>query len=81
MKKILYLLLIPLTLISFSSCEDDLDRLWENPNKLTPSSDDVISGLFTPMQKTRFWIGDYGEWYYVTGTTRSFLAYSRIIHI
>ena len=64
MKKLIYLLLITLLFVPFS-CNEELDRYWENPNKYTPAPDEVVSGLFTHMQKTRFWMEDYGEWYWL----------------
>ncbi|MDR1023352.1 MAG: SusD/RagB family nutrient-binding outer membrane lipoprotein [Prevotellaceae bacterium] len=67
MKKIFILLILPLLMAAATSCESELDRLWENPNKYTPSPDAICSGLFTHMQKTRFWQMDYGEWYWMFG--------------
>jgi hypothetical protein len=54
-------------LATIASCESELDRLWQDPNKYTPSPDDVCSGLFAHIQKTRFWQLDYGEWYWMFG--------------
>ncbi|MDR0414169.1 MAG: SusD/RagB family nutrient-binding outer membrane lipoprotein [Prevotellaceae bacterium] len=66
MKKIAIYLFTPVLMAAAAAgCEAELDRLWENPNKYTPSSEEVCSGLFTHMQKTRFWQKDYGEWYYL----------------
>jgi hypothetical protein len=62
MKKIIYLLLMLPFL--FNSCNDELDSDWNNPNVYKPEPDEVVSGLFTHMQKTRFWMKDYGEWYW-----------------
>ena len=64
MKKLISLLLIAISFVLFS-CNDELDRYWENPNKYTPQPDEVVSGLFTHIQKTRFWMEDYGEWYWL----------------
>ena len=64
MKKLLYLSLFALLFVPFS-CNDELDRYWENPNVYTPEPDEVVSGLFSHMQKTRFWQEDYGEWYWL----------------
>jgi len=64
MKKLLYLLLITIFLVPVA-CNDELDRNWNNPNKYTPGPDEVVSGLFTHMQKTRFWMEDYGEWWWM----------------
>jgi hypothetical protein len=50
-----------------SSCNDELDKLWLNPNSYTPQPEEVASGLFSHMQKTRFWIKDYGEWWWMMG--------------
>ncbi|MDR1171509.1 MAG: SusD/RagB family nutrient-binding outer membrane lipoprotein [Bacteroidales bacterium] len=63
MKKIFYiLLLIPFL---FPSCNDQLDEDWNNPNIYQPKPDEVVSGLFTHLQKNRFWLKDYGEWYWI----------------
>jgi hypothetical protein len=53
--------------LTVSSCNEELDELWLNPNKYTPQPEEVASGLFTHMQKTRFWIKDYGEWWWLLG--------------
>jgi hypothetical protein len=58
------LAVISLTIIS---CNEELDELWLNPNNYTPQPEEVASGLFTHMQKTRFWIKDYGEWWWLLG--------------
>ncbi|GHT66229.1 hypothetical protein FACS189452_01760 [Bacteroidia bacterium] len=50
-----------------SACNDDLDKLWNNPNQYTPAPDEVVSGLFSHIQKTRFWIEDYGWWWWMLG--------------
>ncbi|MDR0825591.1 MAG: SusD/RagB family nutrient-binding outer membrane lipoprotein [Prevotella sp.] len=66
MKKLIYILLIAVSLMT-SSCNDELDNYWKNPETYTPQPNEVISGLFTHMEKTRFWLEDYGEWYWLLG--------------
>jgi hypothetical protein len=45
-----------------------LDKDWNNPNIYQPEPDEVVSGLFVHLQKNRFWMKDYGEWYwYLSG--------------
>ncbi|MDR0575580.1 MAG: SusD/RagB family nutrient-binding outer membrane lipoprotein [Tannerella sp.] len=62
MRKLLYLLLtIPFLTLS---CNEELDRDWKNPNVYQPKPDEVVSGLFVHLQKNRFWMKDYGEWYW-----------------
>ena len=80
MKKIVYKLVIVFTasIFSFSSCTEELDRLWYNPNVLPPGSGDIASGLLTEMQRTRFWDRDYGEWFWLVGG-RTFLDIAQII--
>jgi len=73
MKKIFCFLLIIPFLMTINSCTSELDELWENPNKYTPKPEEVVSGLFTHMQKTRFWEKDYGENYWVIGSFGTFL--------
>jgi hypothetical protein len=67
MKKLFILLIVPLLMATVASCESELDSLWENPNNYTPSPDAICSGMFTHIQKTRFWQLDYGEWYWMFG--------------
>jgi hypothetical protein len=71
MKKNKILCLVPTVAMAIAgitiACNDDLDRLWNNPNKYTPAPDEVVSGLFTHIQKTRFWIEDYGWWWWMHG--------------
>jgi len=78
MKKIFYFLLIIPFLLTINSCNDELDRLWLNPNKYTPKPEEVVSGLFTHMQKTRFWQRNYGEWYYIIGSFGTFTDVAQI---
>jgi len=62
MKKLFYILmLIPFLM---PSCTETLDKDWNNPNVYQPKPDEVVSGLFTHLQKNRFWMKDYGEWYW-----------------
>ncbi|MDR1338617.1 MAG: SusD/RagB family nutrient-binding outer membrane lipoprotein [Prevotellaceae bacterium] len=77
MKKIFYLSIV--SLFATVSCTRELDDLWENPNKYTPKPEHVISGLFTNMQQTRFFKGDYGEWYWLLGSENSFIHHAQII--
>lgn len=65
MKKIYYIVLIFLLGGMVSSCEDKLDELYNDPNNYTPAPEEVVSGLFTHMEKTRFFQRDYGEWYWM----------------
>jgi hypothetical protein len=66
MKKIIYILLLLMTvLLGGASCSSELDSNWKDPSKYEPKPDEVVSGLFTHMQKTRFWLEDYGEWYWL----------------
>jgi hypothetical protein len=77
MKKIFYLFVI--SLFAVSSCDKELDKLWEDPNKYTPEPEQVVSGLFTNMQQTRFFKGDYGEWYWIIGYENSFIHQAQIV--
>ncbi|MDR3219310.1 MAG: SusD/RagB family nutrient-binding outer membrane lipoprotein [Dysgonamonadaceae bacterium] len=77
MKKIFYFLLTISFLLTTNSCNDELDRLWNNPNIYAPEPEEVVSGLFTHMQKTRFWQRDYGEWYWLNDFG-SFLELSQL---
>jgi len=77
MKKI-FLFLFTATLL-FGSCDEQLDRDWNNPNVYVPKPEEVVSGLFTHMQKTRFWMQDYGEWYwYLSGWDQSWVEIAQI---
>jgi hypothetical protein len=61
------------------SCNEELDRDWNNPNVYQPKPDEVVSGLFTHLQKNRFWQKDYGEWYwYLSVWDRGLLQMSQI---
>lgn len=77
MKKLLIcILIIPLLI---GSCDDQLDKEWLDPQVYQPEPDEVVSGLFTHMQKTRFWMKDYGEWYwFLSGWYSSFVGISQI---
>jgi len=56
-----------------------LDKDWNNPNIYQPKPDEVVSGLFTNLQKNRFWMKDYGEWYwYLSGWDAGIFQVSQI---
>jgi hypothetical protein len=56
-----------------------LDRDWNNPNVYNPKPHEVVSGLFTHLQKNRFWQKDYGEWYwYLSSWDQGLLQISQI---
>lgn len=77
MKKLLYILIVPLFLVG--ACNDELDKDWIDPQVYQPQPDEVVSGLFTHMQKTRFWMKDYGEWYwFLSGWYSSFVGISQL---
>jgi len=76
MTKIYYLFFV--SLFAFGSCSKELDDLWEDPNRYTPKPEQVVSGLFTTMQNTRFFKGDYGEWYWIYGAENSFIHQAQI---
>jgi hypothetical protein len=77
MKKLLYIILIAPFFLS--TCSEELERDWNNPNVYKPEPDEVVSGLFTHMQKNRFWLKDYGEWYwFLSGWYQSFVGVSQI---
>lgn len=78
MKRILlYILIIPL--VFGSSCSDKLDEDWLDPQVYQPKPEEVISGLFTHMQKTRFFMKDYGEWYwFLSGWYQSFMGATQL---
>ena len=77
MKKLLiYILIIPLLL---GSCSNELDKDWLDPQVYQPEPEEVVSGLFTHMEKTRFWMKDYGEWYwFLSGWYMSFVGVSQL---
>jgi hypothetical protein len=67
------------SLFCAGACADELDDLWKDPNKYTPKPEQTVSGLFTTMQQTRFFKGDYGEWYYILGYENSFIHQAQLI--
>lgn len=77
MKKLLiYILIIPFLYIG---CESELDKDWKDPQIYQPKPEEVVSGLFTHMEKTRFWMKDYGEWYwFLSGWYMSFMGTSQL---
>ncbi|GAB6010359.1 SusD/RagB family nutrient-binding outer membrane lipoprotein [Dysgonomonas reticulitermitis] len=65
MKKLIYILLLSVSL-GWVSCSSELDEYWKDPSKYVPQEpEQTVSGLLTNMQKTRFWLEDYGEWYWL----------------
>lgn len=78
MKKLLYLFLTVMV-VNFSACNDELDDLWQDPNKHTPNAEQLISGLFTQMQQSKFFTLDYGEWYWLLNYRNSFIHQAQIV--
>ncbi len=77
MKKVIINFLIIFFLLS--SCNEQLDKDWLDPQVYQPQPEEVVSGLFTHMQKTRFWMKDYGEWYwFLSGWYSSFVGISQL---
>lgn len=81
MKKILhkFIAVSVAVILTFPSCTSELDELWNNPMTYTPAPEEVISGLFTRLQATRFWTRDYGEWWHQFNTlATSFSCFAQI---
>ncbi len=79
MKKLLLYIFIISLLLPTGSCNEELDKDWSDPQVYQPAPEEVVSGLFTHMQKTRFWLKDYGEWYwFLNGWYSSFIGISQL---
>ena len=63
----------------FSSCFDDrLSDEFKNPEKHNPFPEEIIPGMLTQMLKTRYFVLDYGEWWWTYNGGFGIPAYSQI---
>ena len=63
---------------AFTSCEDRLLDEFQNPERHNPRPDEIVPGMFTQMLMTRFFVLDYGEWWWSISSGRGVPGYSQI---
>ena len=63
-KKILIYVMLLVAAGLFAGCQDRLQEEFQDPEKHAPRPDQIIPGMLTQMLNTRFFVLDYGEWYY-----------------
>ncbi len=62
----------------FISCQDRLEREFQNPEKHNPKPEQIIPGMLTQMLNTRFFVLDYGEWWWTDAGGFGITAYAQI---
>ena len=62
----------------FMSCEDRLAEEFRNPEKHNPKPEEIVPGMLTQMLNTRFFVLDYGEWWWTYNGGFGVVAYSQI---
>jgi len=77
-KKIFFLMMSFVAGSLFISCEDRLAREFQNPEKHNPRPEEIIPGMLTQMLNTRYFVQDYGEWWWTDGGGFGIPAYSQI---
>jgi hypothetical protein len=50
--------------VTLTGCQDRLQGEFQDPEKHAPKTEEVVPGMLTQMLYTRFFVQDYGEWYY-----------------
>lgn len=78
MKYIYSIIIASILLLSFS-CEDRLAREFQDPEKHNPSPDEIIPGMFTKILSSRFYVQDYGEWWWHFNGGFGFPSYAQIL--
>lgn len=48
----------------FTGCQDRLQEEFQDPEKHAPRPEEIVPGMLTKMLGSRFFVLDYGEWYY-----------------
>ena len=61
------------------SCEDRLANEFKNPENHNPLPEEIIPGMFTQMLKTRFFVMDYGEWWWTFEGGFGIPSYAQIL--
>ncbi|MCK0156440.1 SusD/RagB family nutrient-binding outer membrane lipoprotein [Cellulophaga sp. F20128] len=62
------IMLLMISLIVLSSCQDTLEEEFKNPQQYVPESDQLASGMFTnALLQYKFYIKDYGEYWWQLG--------------
>lgn len=62
-----------------SSCQKDLKDQFQNPELYNPSPDQLVPGMFTSMlHQYKFYIKDYGYWYWMLNAGESITGYSQV---
>lgn len=76
--KIFFFLLLLIAGSVFVSCEDRLANEFKDPEKHNPNPDEIVPGMFTQMLTRRFFVLDYGEWWWTYGGGFGIPAYAQI---
>ncbi|MDY7394310.1 SusD/RagB family nutrient-binding outer membrane lipoprotein [Aureibaculum sp. 2210JD6-5] len=63
------LIILVISILVFSSCQDVLEEEFKNPHQYEPNPDQLASGMFTnTLLQYKFYIKDYGElWWQLSG--------------
>lgn len=78
MKKIKYISLCT-ALVFLFSCQKELKKEFQNPETFDPTPEELIPGMFTSMlHQYKFYIKDYGLWYWMLNGGTSVTGYSQI---
>src|SRR6478609_538222 len=80
MNNIKKIMLVVLSMTSLWSCQDVLEKEFQNPQQYEPKSDQLVSGMFTSsLIQYKFYIQDYGEyWWQLSGN--GIPSYAQISH-
>lgn len=63
---------------SMTGCQDRLRDEFQDPEKNNPRPEDIIPGMLTQLQYTRFFLQDYGEWYWNFAYEAVLPAYAQV---
>ena len=77
-KKIFFYLLLFVAGSIFISCDDRLAQEFQNPEKHNPKPEEIVPGMLTQMLNTRYFVLDYGEWWWTYNGGFGIGGYSQI---
>lgn len=79
MKSIKKIMLVALSMTMLWSCQDTLEKEFENPALYKPKDEQLVYGMFTSaLLEYKIYIGDYGEMYYQLNGGTGMPGYSQI---
>ena len=62
----------------FAGCQDELKKELQDPEKHNPKPEEIIPGMMTQLLTSRYFVQDYGEWWWNNGGGFGVPSYAQI---